>query len=265
MSFTKLFSSITDSTIWRETDTTRILWITMLAMADRDGLVSASVPGLADRARISMESAQIALKTLLSPDQWSRTKDFDGRRIEEVDGGWLLLNYEKYRAKASADEVREKTAARVARYRVRNAVKRTVTPVTQSNDIADAEAEAEALPKKVSSKPKTEPSDWAEPPLIEEIAARIIARHPHPLKMNLDEFVKGVLSKVQPNEFPEDVFTEIEKNHKTLCILDVENGGWLNASMKYKQIPALRDWVWRSRDEVSIPKPAIQAIANWVG
>jgi hypothetical protein len=37
--FTKLLSSITDSTIWGESDGVRIVWVTMLAMADRRGRV----------------------------------------------------------------------------------------------------------------------------------------------------------------------------------------------------------------------------------
>ncbi len=34
MAYTKLFHSIVTSTIWRETDPTRIVWITMLALAE---------------------------------------------------------------------------------------------------------------------------------------------------------------------------------------------------------------------------------------
>ena len=49
--FTKLFPEMIDSTIWREDMPTKIVWITMLAKASRNGVVSASVPGLADAAR----------------------------------------------------------------------------------------------------------------------------------------------------------------------------------------------------------------------
>ena len=97
MTYTKLFSSITESTIWREADHIRLVWITMLAMADRKGRVWASVPGLADRARVSIESCVEALERLQSPDEWSRTEDNEGRRIAKIDGGWILLNHEKYR------------------------------------------------------------------------------------------------------------------------------------------------------------------------
>ena len=95
-SFSKLFSSILDSTIWSESLTTKIVWVTMLAMTDSAGCVFASMPGLGKRAGVSIDDAHAALKCFLSPDPYSRTKDHEGRRIKEIDGGWQLLNYEKY-------------------------------------------------------------------------------------------------------------------------------------------------------------------------
>lgn len=115
--YTKLFGTIVASTIWREKNETRIVWITMLAMANKSGIVEASIPGLADMARVSLADCQEALKALSSPDEFSRTKDYDGRRIEEVDGGWAVLNHAKYRHKMSADERREYNAAIQRRYR----------------------------------------------------------------------------------------------------------------------------------------------------
>ena len=97
VTFTKLFTSITESTVWQEDDHTRIVWITMLAMVDRNGRVFASIPGLASRARVPVESAEKALRRFLSPDKYSRTPDNEGRRIEAIDGGWRLLNHTKYR------------------------------------------------------------------------------------------------------------------------------------------------------------------------
>ena len=105
--YTKLFGSILDSTIWRESDKIRILWITMLAMAGRDGVVESSTPGLADRSRLSREDVDAGLEALMSPDADSRTREHEGRRIEAVDGGWLILNHGKYRAKLSLEERRE--------------------------------------------------------------------------------------------------------------------------------------------------------------
>lgn len=96
-SFTKLFSSITESTVWGESHATRIVWITMLAMADRKGRIEAAIPGLANRARVTLEECEHALERFMAPDKYSRTPDNDGRRIEKINGGWQLLNYAKYR------------------------------------------------------------------------------------------------------------------------------------------------------------------------
>lgn len=122
--YTPLFSSIIASTIWRESKETKIVWITMLAMSDARGVVEASIPGLADMAKVSLEECKVALSVLMSPDEYSRTKDHDGRRIEEVDGGWLVLNIGKFRDKCRhrADYMRE--------YRKRN---QDVTNVTTRN------------------------------------------------------------------------------------------------------------------------------------
>ena len=103
-SYTKLFNSIVTSTIVSEPVATRWLWVTMLAECDANGCVWASVPGLARVANLTIDEVEAGLKCFLSPDPYSRTKDNDGRRIEEVDGGWRLLNHAKYRAKLSYEE-----------------------------------------------------------------------------------------------------------------------------------------------------------------
>jgi len=153
--FTKLFGSLIHSTIWREADHVRLVWITMLAIVNRDGMVEASLPGLADAARVTVEQCEDALEKLRSPDKYSRSKAHDGRRVKDVDGGWELLNYAAYRERMSAADQREKGALRARRFRendrefqstVTGAALRgvTVTLSHESNDIAEAEAEEEA-------------------------------------------------------------------------------------------------------------------------
>ncbi len=117
MQFTKLFNSILDSTIWQEPLETKVVWITMLAMVDRNGEVHASIPGLAKRAGVTIPQCNAALSCLESPDEYSRTKDHQGRRIREIDGGWELLNHGKYRALLSAEERREYNKRKQAEYR----------------------------------------------------------------------------------------------------------------------------------------------------
>lgn len=114
--YTKLFSSIVASTIWREPDHVRIVWITMLAISDPWGHIRASIPGLADLARVSVEDAKDALARLSAPDEYSRTKEHEGRRIEETDGGWFILNFVKHRD-AGADGHRREYMRRYMRER----------------------------------------------------------------------------------------------------------------------------------------------------
>ena len=153
--YTKLFNSILASTIWEADMATRIVWITLLAMADKDGVAEASVPGLATFARVSRQECERALSHLMAPDKDSRSKEYEGRRIEAIDGGWRLLNHAKYRAKLNADERREYLRVKQQEYR------RKQKPSTNVNNVSDkstvltqAEAEAEA-DTKIKSKGET--------------------------------------------------------------------------------------------------------------
>lgn len=129
--YTKLFGSILDSTVWQESKECRLVWITMLAMKSRQQVVEASVPGLAKRAGVTVEECEAALLRLLAPDVYSRTKEHEGRRVGVVDGGWKILNGEKYREKLSAEDRRAYKAAKAREYRARN---RSATQVRSDND-----------------------------------------------------------------------------------------------------------------------------------
>lgn len=115
--FTKLYSQIVTSSIWNEPNHVRLLWVTMLALADENGYVGASVGGLAHTARMTRGECEDALKILAGPDSDSRTKDFDGRRIGEADGGWFILNYEKFRARRDREERKEYMREYMREYR----------------------------------------------------------------------------------------------------------------------------------------------------
>ena len=117
MGYTKLFSELVTSTIWQEKSHVKIVWITMLALKDRYHVVGASIPGLANVAGVSIPECQEAIDILSSPDEHSRTPDFEGRRIEKTDGGWFLLNGEKYREKLGAEDKREYNRLRQQRLR----------------------------------------------------------------------------------------------------------------------------------------------------
>lgn len=150
----------------------------MLAMADRHGMVSASVPGLAHIARVTEKECRDALRCLAAPDPDSRTKTLQGRRISEVDGGWEIINYPIYRDRASEEQRREQERLRKQRYRARASSVHPPSRLSLNVPPSEAEAEAEAeapadgdlqglgkgadVPQKVSSS-RTEKPDEGEP------------------------------------------------------------------------------------------------------
>lgn len=137
--YVKLFGTILDSSIWAQPGDTRLVWITMLAMADKDGYVRASPSGLAHRARVSLKACRAALKVLSSPDRESSSPEYGGRRIEAVEGGWQLLNYTKYREIRTEEQL--KAAARQRSHRLRR--KRDMSRPLRTEAEEEAEGEAE--------------------------------------------------------------------------------------------------------------------------
>jgi hypothetical protein len=124
MAFVKLDTGILDSTLWIERDC-REIFITALLMAEpREfnhslpqiavvsldltgfqappgwyGFVSAAGSGIINRAGVDRDAGWEALRKLGEPEPESRSKEFDGRRMIRVNGGYLILNYMKYRDK----------------------------------------------------------------------------------------------------------------------------------------------------------------------
>lgn len=117
--FVKIYGSIIRSTVWQTAPHVKLTWLTMLILADVDGRVEASIPGLASTAGVSNAQCEEALACFLAPDKYSRTKDHDGRRIEEIPGGWVILNHHIYRDMRSPKQ--QKEAERQQRYQRRKA------------------------------------------------------------------------------------------------------------------------------------------------
>lgn len=158
VTFTKLFASITESTVWCEPDSTRIVWITMLAMADSKGRVWASIPGLANRARVTVQQVENALITFKSPDHYSRTPDNEGRRVEDIDGGWRLLNHEKYRGIRDEESIKESKRRYInERRKAEKAVENVEQEILQSNSVELCRYNAEADTEADTDKTKTTP------------------------------------------------------------------------------------------------------------
>lgn len=165
--YNKLFSKIVTSSVWLCPTDHRIVWITFLALMDQDGFCQmASVANLAHTARVDLPAAAAAVKAFESPDPHGTDQDYEGRRIERVPGGWMVLNAAKYRALATAEQNRIATRERVRKHRAAHAVTVIVTGRNESVTPSEADAEAttetdrplegELIPaRKTGKKPKT--------------------------------------------------------------------------------------------------------------
>ena len=103
-SWAPIWSMIVDSSLWDEPYHVRLLFITMLALKDADNIVRYDGYLLGKKAHVTPEECLEAMGVLSSPDtkrqafECLEKQEFDGRRIEKVDGGWLILNGPKYRS-----------------------------------------------------------------------------------------------------------------------------------------------------------------------
>src|SRR5688500_17862748 len=94
--WTPIFGTLVTSTIWGESKDVKILFVTMLALKDSEGVVRGTAEGLRRIADLTLEETLEALRVLESPDTKStREQEFDGRRIRRVEDGWLILNHFK--------------------------------------------------------------------------------------------------------------------------------------------------------------------------
>lgn len=125
MAHVKLDLDMPRSSVWRPRDL-RSLWVTALLMAEpyvldepvpqlgvqnldpsgwtvppgRYGLIRAAGIGIIAQDGLDDEARGYELLAILSaPDPNSRSQEHEGRRLARINGGWLVLNYAKYRDK----------------------------------------------------------------------------------------------------------------------------------------------------------------------
>ena len=107
---------------------------------------------VARRAGVTPEEAELAIASFIAPDPNSSDPDNEGRRIERVPGGYLILNAVKYRKVFTRMIEREQSRSRVAKYRAKSdsvtPCNAPVTPcnadVTVGNDLV-TQSEAETV------------------------------------------------------------------------------------------------------------------------
>lgn len=204
MAFVKLDTKILVSTLWMDPTACKV-FITALLMAEpREiteptramqvadladngfvippgwyGFVPAAGSGIVRLSLVEQSLGMEALERLTAPDNESRTPDHEGRRMARIAGGYLILNFIKYRDRDHS------SAERQARFRARkkqtsnasNAV--TVTPVTHADADADLQKKAQKQehtpqaslqPKPDQSRGTRLPDNWQPSPELIEYA-----------------------------------------------------------------------------------------------
>ena len=115
--FVKIYGSkLIASSLWDEAPEARLVFLSMLALADATGYVDVpNEKALARVLNLPQEWITKALAVLEAPDGGSRSPDFEGRRVLREDAGWRCVNYEKYREYRSVEQ--EKKRLKVAQWR----------------------------------------------------------------------------------------------------------------------------------------------------
>ena len=170
MPFVKLDTGILESTLWIDR-AMRDVFITALLMAEPYevttpeityppdslepsqfavtpgwyGFVEASGQGIVRRALVEYSEGMAALHKLGSPDHESRSPEFEGRRMVRVSGGYIILNYCKYREKDHG------AAARMRLYRARKKAQKSETDTALRRTVTYADAYAYAYKKNTRS------------------------------------------------------------------------------------------------------------------
>ncbi len=168
--YNKLFTKILDSSIWLAPDPHRLVWITLIAAMDQNGYAQfACIENLAARARVSTDATRQAIATFQEPDPFDPTQPFEGRRIERMEGGWLILNAEKYRNLVTRAVANEQARIRMKKHRDRNAVTqqlRSVTPsVSVSVSVSESESESDTRVRGENIRVPLSPTKSPEVPL----------------------------------------------------------------------------------------------------
>src|SRR6516165_3084329 len=176
--YSKLFSSLIHSSLWRQPVHVRVLFVSLLSIADSRGFVYGSRRGLEAAANIQYDLSNgdaDPWQVLMSPDSDSsdllRNPKNRGRRIEQVPGGYRILNFLYYRSLRDNEARREQNRRAQAKFKdkvsqgkPRSAkVSQTKPHKPQSaHTEAETEAEAEAVQKKMLSSSVTSESQWIE-------------------------------------------------------------------------------------------------------
>jgi hypothetical protein len=163
----KIFDSIYNGTLYGQWEAL-VTMQQLIVLADVDGVVDMTPMAISARTSIPREIIDKGLDILGSPDKYTRTPGSDGRRIELIDDhrpwGWVLVNYEHYKALRDADTVRAQTRARVRKHRENKKLAEDVTHGNAPKRHIDIDIDIDIPIEKPIGASKRVPKKWKPPP-----------------------------------------------------------------------------------------------------
>ena len=151
----KIFQQIYDSSI-AEDPKVRFTFMDLIVLADSDGVVDMTHEAIARRTNVDIEWVRRSIAALEGPDPKSRSPNENGARIIRMDDhrdwGWIIVNFDRFRAVATDEQRREKTKLRVRKHRsnqINASDSNTVTPCNASVTPPYASASASVQEKGV--------------------------------------------------------------------------------------------------------------------
>lgn len=231
--YVKVYVEFLESTLWwGENEQTRLIWITLLVAADWEGIYHGTLPGLAGKARVSLEDAERAIERLMTPDKHSRTPDNDGRRVEKIDGGFKLLNYQKYRDKQTPKQEQDARDQAAARARKKAAVTPDASDATLTNQtVLSLESQSESE----SRSERNPPSEGKETPASPSpIAKRKRSVWPEDFKPNAAHAVLSQKHRVDLTEQLELCADHWRSNGELKANWDATFSNWLRRAKSFE-------------------------------
>lgn len=194
-----LWSMVVTSSLWGESKEVRILFVTMLALKDANGMVTSTISGLKRMANLeTVEECAEAMKILESPDTRSdHVQEFDGRRVERVEGGWLILNHVKYRDMMQAVKKKTDQARWQRNYRDRIKAKKTPNVVEQGARNKEAESREESVGAKTIDA-MIDAGEKVGNAMVNAVAGAILGENATPPTNHVPAAVRSVQGLVRP-------------------------------------------------------------------
>ena len=235
--YAKIFAQIYDSSI-AENYQVRHVFMDLLVLADRDGVLDMTPQAIARRTNIPMKVLMSALSALEQPDDQSRSPEGDGRRITRLDPhrdwGWQIVNFKAYHNIRDEDARRENNRRYQAEHRARlKATSKDLSAPVSTRKRPSAHTDVD-----VDSKKKASPSV---PNVTKQRTAPSTKRSHDPLSWNPASSWQGITA--------------------------ADRAGWAQAypacDIK-RQLAAMHEWL-KANPEKSRKRRWRRFVTNWLG